>query len=387
MMMSMQALEENRMRSDRVASDIERRLQEHLKWLESSGGAGEQFVANGENLAGIRFHDVNIRGAFFIDCNLDFTSFANLSDSEHSGSPTAFRDCSFRHATFNSSSLSGVGFTDCIFFKTNFKRCNLPDSRISSKPDLVSTKIIIEAMFTDSNLDRSQISNFGLGKSIVVLAPRSMKGAHFENCEIGENFTHSEVGDMDDAEFISCMFTSNNSFVRSSGSRIKFSDCTFDGGGAFIDSNLRNVSFSRCTFDAAAFSGGEMAECLFSSCSLLGAYFRDCGLDKANFSSCLLDGAKFDNARMSEGVFWKCSITEAKFDKAIFVKSDLRQCDFSRCDFHNARIEDCDMSASTFIGANLNDGTESFVGTNFSGAQWAPGEFCAPNSIGGCYGV
>ncbi|WP_308723141.1 pentapeptide repeat-containing protein [Paenibacillus polysaccharolyticus] len=105
-------------------------------------------------------------------------------------------------------------------------------------------------------------------------------------------------------------------------------DCTFD------DLKLENVDFHSSLLASSTFINASLDQCDF--------YKSD--LRYTDFSNCIIK-----NSRFSKGDCW-----EAAFNNACLVDCNLINVSFDLTDFRNARLENVDISVSTFKDTLLN---------------------------------
>ncbi|MEK3824253.1 pentapeptide repeat-containing protein [Paenibacillus sp. FSL K6-1558] len=106
-------------------------------------------------------------------------------------------------------------------------------------------------------------------------------------------------------------------------------DCTFD------DLKLENVDFHSSLLASSTFINASLDKCDF--------YKSD--LRYTDFSNCIIK-----NSRFSKGDCW-----EAAFNNACLVDCNLINVSFHLTDFRNARLENVDISVSTFKDTLLNE--------------------------------
>lgn len=106
-------------------------------------------------------------------------------------------------------------------------------------------------------------------------------------------------------------------------------DCTFD------DLKLENVDFHSSLLASSTFINASLDQCDF--------YKSD--LRYTDFSNCIIK-----NSRFSKADCW-----EAAFNNACLVDCNLINISFHLTDFRNARLENVDISVSTFKDTLLNE--------------------------------
>jgi fluoroquinolone resistance protein len=145
----------------------------------------------------------------------------------------------------------------------------------------------------------------------------------------------------------------------------------------YSGSDLTELEFESCTFRNCDFSGSVLSKSLLTDCRLVDCNWssitlKETGLRNVEFVGCKIVGVDFSHCLpllFSIG-FEKCSLDYSHFvrnklKKTMFKECTVRDADFTESDLSGASFDDCDLSRTVFSHTNLS-GADFRTARNFA---------------------
>jgi uncharacterized protein YjbI with pentapeptide repeats len=318
------------------------------------------------------FTDANIRGAALRGVfNIGFT-LANLysTASYKSGDLTGIEVSGgdLRGAVFTEIDLSGSLLHNLELDGADFRRANLTDSAIGGAT-------LNGATFEGANLKNATFTYERT--SSISFRGANLTGGGFERTSlIGADFTDAIVfGTRLSVENGPQDLTAAQLYSTASYKTGLLGPITLAGnmqGWNFQGQDLSGARFDRGgKLTGATWSGAKLQNTLFFVNTLPGTDFRQADVRKVHFSASTLDGSDFRGTDLSEAQFSETSLVGARFDG---IRANAAR--FVRGSLQDASYVDADLRETAFVFI------DSFVDTNFSGADIRGAEFAYATGAG-----
>lgn len=261
-----------------------------------------------------------------------------------------FRNSSLKNCSFHSGKLRGTHWKNCNLSGVNFRKADLRDC-ILDGCNLTGADLryanLEDARILDCELYAANFDNSTLSLAIIDHCDMGAQTFHNSNCK-GIKLYSSQIihGFFDNADFSgaeirntlfrSCTLT-HTSFLKARIDDTVLKGCdSFDEGPVFSGARMNNVTMKDCEFHAVEMAGTRLVNCLW---------------ERVDMDSALLDDTEFRQVNFNESFLKDCyslekspTFNQCRLDHLVIDQADLAQAQFSQSSFIATTIRDSDFA-------------------------------------------
>ena len=315
-----------------------------------SGKTWRDRQIDGDDLAGVLFHDCTFERVRMKRVNLRQTSFVD----------SRFVDCVFDDCELVETlwiSCSGTGFqiergrasqllvSGCKLSRLGFTQ--------SGQQVTLAESSIDHLVFDGPGCHQNSLTISGCTFSEFVVENAVWQGGTL----VGLNM---DVCSLDGARFERC------SFIQSTGEGIDLSKVRFESCNLY-QSVLPKGRFSWA--ERSIFAECDLTEADFSQAALSGALFAKATAPRSRFDRAVLDGAMFPKAILTGASFTDATAKQSVWLDADLTDADLQGMDAWRSTFRNATLKGAEVTNARFLEADLHGVAETLDGADLRGAR------------------